>query len=97
MPVLFAADVDVVAAGAPAGFGDRRPVVDERTDAVANDFRAVENFRQLFDGSTGFDDVEFGGLDSRDVIHHLADFRGVAARGDEGDVVFAQKFCNEAP
>jgi hypothetical protein len=65
MPVLFAADVDVVAAGAPTGFGYRRPVVNERTDAVANDFRAVENFGQLIDRASGFDDVE---LDRKSVV-----------------------------
>lgn len=91
-PGLFAADVEVVAAGFKAGFDDTRTVVDEGAGHVADDFCAGEEFGEFVHGATDFGDFVIGGFDAGDHAHHVFEFGAGAAGGDEGDVVFAQEF-----
>jgi hypothetical protein len=67
-----------------------------RADGVADDRRAVEEFRQGGDVVGDFDDLVIGGFDAGDFVDDGFGAGGIPAGGDEGDVEFAQIFTDEA-
>src|SRR3546814_18093112 len=64
-PVLLAVGVGVVAAGSQRRLDCFRAVLHERTDHVADDFRALEQFGERFGRMLDFGDLVVGVLDAR--------------------------------
>jgi hypothetical protein len=92
---LLAVGVGVVTAGVDARLYNRLAVDSERSDGVADDLGAAEQLGERVDRVLHLADLVVGGLDPRDVVKRFLDPLGVAAGGDERQVVLPQVLGHE--
>ncbi len=95
-PVLFTSGVGIVAARGQCGLDHFRRILDERANHVADDLGALEQFGQRFDGVFHLHDFIVCGFDAGNLFHHGLYLRLVAPGGNEGNIVFAQIFADQA-
>src|SRR5262245_2083353 len=95
-PVLLAGRIGVVATGLQACLDHHVTIFDERADHVAYDLRAAEQLCQRLNRVLDLDDLVVGGFDAGNLLDDFLHLGRIAAGGDEGNVVFAQIFADQA-
>src|SRR4029453_10115028 len=96
-PVLFSGRIGIMTAGRKTGFDNFGAILDEWADHIADDLRTLEQLGERFDRVLNLGNFVVRGFDTGNFLDDGFHFGGVAAGGNEGNVVFPQIFANQTP